>query len=135
MFRCICHQRLVSLFCLPTSKIMGTLSHPLLPSASLPLTLKFIATTCYHYRALEVKCTFPKMEPVNEPLSSKRIIPASAHSQENTTYKTEHAMSKRDRVTLQPATLSLSPRTQSKMPEETGKPAGWLTLAQGFCSK
>lgn len=109
-------------------KVDGTPSHPLPSSASLPLTEIY----CNQLSSFWEYCksgTLPRRwsHSVNSQAPGELFL-APAHSQENTTYKTEHTMKKRNRITFQPATLPPFPRTQSKMQEETTVKLVYISL-------
>ena len=63
------------------------------------------------------------------PQALRELFLAPAHSWESIAYKTEHSMTKRNRITFQLAILSPPPGTPSKMQEETRKWSGSFTLA------
>lgn len=78
---------------------------PVAASASPPMILKLPAATSRHYWVRS-----PKDGAIRWIWALRELLPTPAPSEENTPYKIGHAISKRNRVTFQPVTLSAHSR-------------------------
>lgn len=95
-------------------------SHPWPPSSSLPLTEMY----CNHFSPLWDDCKSGALPQTwtnsMDPQTPRKVFLATAHSQENTTYTTQHPTNKRNRVTFQPATLPPSAELKAKCRKKLG---------------